>query len=121
LGKGAICPEGTAVKKLDETSNLNPETAAYQYSTQCTNEVLMKTLLVKVQSTESSQPQTVRLLFDEGSQRSSITSSLVKQLRSQPVGEDVSRDVLADGSVTPFRKTFRHNVTITGIDGKGKM
>jgi hypothetical protein len=63
----------------------------------------------------------VRLLFDEGSQRSSITSSLVKELKSRPVGEELSRDVLADGSVTPFRKTFRHNVTITGIDGEGEM
>jgi hypothetical protein len=45
----------------------------------------------------------------------------VKELKSRPVGDELSRDVLADGSVTPFRKIYRHSITIAGVDNTGEM
>ncbi|OXA47678.1 Shikimate kinase [Folsomia candida] len=71
------------VEKDDQqdSSYTSISTDAAQTNIQCQSDVLLKTVLVKVGCQEKKEDRVVRLLFDEGSQRSYITYSTAKAIR----------------------------------------
>ncbi|OXA42876.1 Prolyl 4-hydroxylase subunit alpha-3 [Folsomia candida] len=92
------------------------ETSSYQSSIQCDGEVLLKTVLVRVRNNKESR--IVRLLFDEGSQKSYVTSYISNGIKSKPVGDEVVRNVMIDGSVTSPRRYNKHEMELVSVDGK---
>ncbi|OXA47143.1 Cellular nucleic acid-binding protein [Folsomia candida] len=119
-----VCPELSHQRGSPDNRNgqavnqASTETSSYQSSIQCDGEVLLKTVLVRVR--HQNKNRTVRLLFDEGSQKSYVTSYTCNGIRSKPVGEEVVRNVMIDGSVTSPRRFNKHEMELSSVDGKSK-
>ncbi|CAL8127281.1 unnamed protein product [Orchesella dallaii] len=77
-------------------------------SNQCSGDVILNTLLVKVVGENSSL--IVRLVGDTGSQRSYIRKDIVKQIKCARVGQEWIQNVLFGGGVTPPMCTDKFGV-----------
>ncbi|OXA52865.1 Pro-Pol polyprotein [Folsomia candida] len=111
------------VEKDDQQDNSYTfiSTDAAQTNIQCQSDVLLKTVLVKVGCQEKKEDRVVRLLFDEGSQRSYITYSTAKAIRSKPMGSEFSRNVLFDGSVTDVGQVYKHHILLRSLYGRNQV
>lgn len=79
-------------------------------------DVLLKTVMAYVLAKENEQ-FLVRIMFDDGCQRSSITRRVTKAIRSIPVRTEIVRNVLFDGLKTDFQKTNVHSITLVSLCG----
>lgn len=82
---------------------------------QCQSDVLLKTMMVKVKNPHTNETRVVRVLFDDGSQRSYITRRTVTDIKSQAVGREESRIVLMNGTITDYENTNKHEIELTGL------
>lgn len=102
-----MCPE------LKEKNNSTNSSTASNFD--CSQEVLLKTIMVYI----NAGPKKIlaRILFDDGSQRSYITSALVKSINSIPFRHEYIRNILFDGTRTSGQKFNNHKVNITELEG----
>lgn len=82
-------------------------------------EIFLKTLLVRASGSKGSK--IVRLMFDEGSQRSSITIDLIKKISPPYLSADWQRNVLFGNVLTEPRKVKSYEVEIASLDNSYKM
>lgn len=111
-----MCP-GSAT---GEASHSSRETTSSSLGIQCQGNILLKTIVVKVKLDNSPEYRLVRVLFDDGSQRSYATSRTVQDIGSQPFGKEESRIVLMNGSVTDYENTNKHEVVVLGMHPSSK-
>ena len=94
-------------------------TAVSTSDTPVMNDVLLKTLFVKV--TGEKGTKTVRLMFDDGSQRSCITSNVIQKILPPCVSTNWQRNILFGGVTTGPRNVKSYETEITSIDNSFKM
>ncbi len=108
-----MCPE-IKEKKLKKTTDSSAGT-----NFDCSHDVLLKTIMVHVMV--NSKKKLARVLFDDGSQRSYITTSLIKSLDSKPFKQEGMRNILFDGSRTEYQKLNNHKISVQSLTGTGTM
>lgn len=106
-----MCPD-VKTKKLPKKEAADSSAGS---NFDCSQDVLMKTILVYV--TIDTKRKLARLLFDDGSQRSYVTSPTVKAIKSRPFNHEYVRNVLFDGSRTDQQKLNNHRVNIMDLVG----
>ncbi len=97
----------TFVRTFNQNSNL------------CSRTVLLNSLKVRVKD-QHGRSTTVRMIVDNGSQRSYVNPSTCKAGRGIWVGNEWLQNVLFGGKTTSPEKFPRHELIVYGIDG-GKM
>ncbi|XP_021959667.1 uncharacterized protein LOC110855571 [Folsomia candida] len=118
-----MCPgqvrdeEVTSINE-DESSSSSVEETTTNFSQGCPSKVvLMKTLRVMVNGASGVKKE-VRLLFDEGSQRSYIRTKTAQELKCQVVDKLTLQNSLFGGHVTSTEEKNCYRVTTSGIDRK---
>ena len=101
----------------NESSTSEQNTSAAQANVECQNDVLLKTVRVRISGPNYKNSKIVRLMFDDGSQKSYISRGVAQSIGSQPIRHEYMRNVLFDGSVTDYGKCAVHEVTIQSLDG----
>lgn len=81
----------------------------------CRKDVLLKTLIVKAIGSKGFQ--VVRLLFDDGSQLSNITSELIKKIGAPVISSEWSRNMMFGGSLSEPRYVKSYEVKLQSMDG----
>jgi hypothetical protein len=121
-----MCPEAEQKRVVNtETAESGPAMSSVTLSQANSNQVshpkqvLMKTLHVRVQGT-TGEVFEVRLLFDEGSQRSCIKTSIAEKLKCKSLGNLTFRNALFGGIVSELKNRNYFQVEVAGIDGKEK-
>lgn len=114
-----MCPELKEKKIIKQSPSSTTDSAAGS-NFDCCREVLLKTTMVYVNA-GSNHKKLARVLFDDGSQRSYITSSLVNSIKSTPVGTEYVRNILFDGTRTKCQILNNHEISICSLDGGGSM
>lgn len=112
-----MCPE-LKEKKLTKNSN-HPTNSSAGANFDCSQDVLLKTIMVLV--VVNGNKRLARLLFDDGSQRSYATKSLMKKMGSQPFKQEYMRNILFDGSTTKLKSINNHKVDIQGLEGNKNL
>ena len=122
-----ICPGKEAFQKedleqvVDGVKTMTVVQPSVLTSTKVANNVvLMKTLLVRVKGTDHKERQ-VRLLFDDGSQKSYIKTSLAKELHCEKLNEIKIQNCLFGGKVTEMKSRFQLKVNLRGAGGHYKQ
>lgn len=104
--------------EFEAASSNEPTYSAANASHACRDDVLMKTVLVRVVGQNGSR--IVRLIFDEGSQQSIGGESVITAVGSLKCGEEWTRNVLFGGISTEPRKISKYKVQLQSLDGKCK-
>ncbi|XP_037047435.1 uncharacterized protein LOC119082120 [Bradysia coprophila] len=78
--------------------------------------VILKTILVSVNSQNG--PITVRALFDDGSHRSYITTSLAKRVKGKEIGKFFERNTLFGGILSDIEERTIYEVSLGPINKK---
>lgn len=86
---------------------------------ECINNVLLKTVMVFIGN--MNKKKGARILFDDGSQLSYITSSAAQAIGSVPIGQEISQNILFDGSITNIEKRNKHEILISNMIGSKKI
>lgn len=105
-----MCPD-LKLKKQSKTDSINLSTAA---NFDCAQDVLLKTIMVFVNF--GANRKVARVLLDDGSQRSYITSRLTKSIKSEPLNFEYIRNILFDGRRTEIQKVNNHKVVIEDLN-----
>jgi hypothetical protein len=87
------------------------------YSTEKEELILMKTLLVRVKGRNAEEKE-VRLLFDDGSQRSCIKSSLAEFLDCENLGDMIFQNSLFGGNLSEVKRRSKFRVQLRGSCAK---
>lgn len=116
-----MCPELKSNQKNRfsspaEVEEMEPSVSAATASHSCRKDILLKTLLVRVVGLKNSR--VVRLIFDEGSQHSNVSSTTIENAGGRLVGEEWGRNVLFGGSVTSSTKVKKFKMELESMDGK---
>ncbi|OXA48579.1 hypothetical protein Fcan01_16287, partial [Folsomia candida] len=117
-----MCPEVAQKAQEQEARPVDREeirggTPSAMTSHECAGDVLLQTLLVRIYNNDKSRYRVARLVFDNGSQGSSVRRDTAEALRLEPVGEVWSRKVLFGGQLTERRRHNRLRVTLSSPDG----
>ena len=114
-----MCPESNANKpKEPEGSNHHGDVQTVAASLNCTNEVLLKT--VKVKLVGEGIHHVARLIFDDGSQRTYIKESTAKLMKYKSLGSETMRKSLFGGTVTDVKSHQQYQIKVASMDGKIK-
>lgn len=62
-----------------------------------------------------------RVMFDDGSQRSYVISSVVRAIKSQPFDHEYMRNVLFDGTRTNQQRLNNHKMGIMSLAGSNPL
>lgn len=120
-----MCPE--LKKKKPVSVKENTSSAAIAITEQISSfngtnfdisgDVLLKTVCAYVCMKNNKQRQKlVRILFDDGCQRSCITKSTAESIQSVPIGSERARNILFDGSKTNYQTSNIHDITLLSFD-----
>lgn len=117
-----MCPEVAQKAQEQEARPVDREeirggAPSAMTSHECAGDVLLQTLLVRIYNNDKSRYRVARLVFDNGSQGSSVRRDTAEALRLEPVGEVWSRKVLFGGQLTERRRHNRLRVTLSSPDG----
>lgn len=114
----SMCPEMAVLNRHRQEQQQpmeEPTNNAHNSNHSCRKDVLLKTVVVRLVGPKGSK--VVRLLFDEGSQKSNGRSSTLEAIGSKVVGEEWSRNVLFGGMVTEPKKVKECLVRVESLDG----
>lgn len=114
-----MCPDLEKRNDSGGSGNRNDgENSAAMSHHQCKGDVLLQTVLVRLYNDDGSDYRVVRLLFDSGSQGTSVRADVADELNLQKTGQVWSRKVLYGGSVTNKQKHNKFNIKLASVDGK---
>lgn len=117
-----MCPNlGTEFVRTPskEQEHEKEKTTALLSSQSTQREIYLKTLMLRLRN--NGKEVCVRSLLDDGSHRSYIETSLVKELNLQSLGTEILSQGLFGGGTTPAAKHGKYEVNIEGLDGKGSI
>ncbi|XP_021947712.1 uncharacterized protein LOC110845573 [Folsomia candida] len=103
-------------KDSDSSSSTTTMNGMAMNSHTCSGDVLLQTLVVRLYN-DDGKYKLARLVYDNGSQGTSICVRTAQDLGLKPVGESCSRKVLYGGQVTDMQKHYKYNLRVTNIDG----
>jgi hypothetical protein len=119
-----MCPDSevSSASRKESTCTSDQGTSVNSNSNQITKmrEVLMKTVHVHVKGTNGKVLE-VRLLFDEGSQRSYVKTSVAEKLKCRVVGNLVLQNNLFGGHRTADTPHKLYDVQLQGIESREVM